>query len=569
MGRHADGAERSSRRPLLLSLTGLAAVAVAALVAVDVLAPGLVPVMASLPRPWVQPTTACVPTGVAIVAAPEVVPALTGVLAPLENRRLADGHCLHTEVTAQAPDDTVAATRALPVSRAPQLWVPDSSTRLGGVSRWPVDPVTSFASSPVVLAGGTAALAARGWTTTPPTWAAALTTKPLAALPDPRQSAAGLAALAALTQRLGNDAVGQRALAAAVLAASRQASSTLDQARAAALDNEAAGPVVVTSEVAMVDANRTQGSGVLSAVYPEAVAPTLDYPLVQVARARYSPAQAVAVSSVLAALTAPQAQASVHAAGLRDPKGTIAPQADGVSSPALTQLPVLTSAQTEAFLLRLQSLSLPSRLLTVIDVSLSMRAPVPGTQLTRIELAGQAAAGAGNLLAGDSSAGLWVFALDLPGGKPWRELAPIRELDAAEGGDTHRRALISTMNQLSGELSGGGTALYATTLAAVRRVRATYDPRAVNAVVLFTDGTNENEPSLSLSALVKQLRADAAAEPDKPVELIAIGLGPSADMAALRAMAQANGGEAYRAQTPQALQTVLFDAISRRPAPAT
>jgi hypothetical protein len=95
-------------------------------------------------------------------------------------------------------------------------------------------------------------------------------------------------------------------------------------------------------------------------------------------------------------------------------------------------------------------------------------------------------------------------------------------------------------------------------------MRATYDPRAVNSVVLFTDGTNENDPSLTLSALAKELKADAAANPQQPIVLVAIGLGPSADMAALRTIAEASGGGAYQAQTPQELQTVLLDALNRR-----
>jgi hypothetical protein len=43
-----------------------------------------------------------------------------------------------------------------------------------------------------------------------------------------------------------------------------------------------------------------------------------------------------------------------------------------------------------------------------------------------------------------------------------------------------------------------------------------------------------------------------------------MGMGPAADMDALHAMVAPVGGRAYRAHTPQALRTVLFDSIAHR-----
>jgi hypothetical protein len=48
------------------------------------------------------------------------------------------------------------------------------------------------------------------------------------------------------------------------------------------------------------------------------------------------------------------------------------------------------------------------------------------------------------------------------------------------------------------------------------------------------------------------------------VKVIAIALGPDADLGALQQIADATGGAAYQALDPEDLQGVLFDAIRRR-----
>jgi hypothetical protein len=48
------------------------------------------------------------------------------------------------------------------------------------------------------------------------------------------------------------------------------------------------------------------------------------------------------------------------------------------------------------------------------------------------------------------------------------------------------------------------------------------------------------------------------------VRLVGIGLGAAANLEALRTMVAPTGGAAYRADSPAALQKVLFDALARR-----
>jgi Ca-activated chloride channel family protein len=204
-----------------------------------------------------------------------------------------------------------------------------------------------------------------------------------------------------------------------------------------------------------------------------------------------------------------------------------------------------------------------------MDTSLSMNRPVrPG--LTRAQLAVGGAITAGKLLPDRSAIGLWTFAGKQPGGRPYRTLSKMDPLGAVDrvgrGGKdvTHRDVVNVQLLSLPRRLSPGGTALYDTALAALRDARRSYDARATNRVVLFTDGANDYDGGMSLSSFVKQAKAEAAGNPQRPVLLIAIGIGPDADMKALRTMCAAAGGRAYQASSAATLATVLFDAIAHR-----
>jgi hypothetical protein len=89
-----------------------------------------------------------------------------------------------------------------------------------------------------------------------------------------------------------------------------------------------------------------------------------------------------------------------------------------------------------------------------------------------------------------------------------------------------------------------------------------YDPGAVNSVVLFTDGRNVDEGGITLAQLLPQLTT--LADPKQPVRLIVIGIGPEADLTVLRQLVAPSKGAAYRAMTPDELETILLDALARR-----
>ena len=106
--------------------------------------------------------------------------------------------------------------------------------------------------------------------------------------------------------------------------------------------------------------------------------------------------------------------------------------------------------------------------------------------------------------------GLWVFSIDQGGpGQDWRELEPMRRLDATVDGVSQRDLLDSKAEEMLA-LTNGGTGLYDTTLAAYRQALKDYDPAYSNSVILMTDGANDDPGSMSLDRLVQKLRRRAA-----------------------------------------------------------
>jgi hypothetical protein len=190
-----------------------------------------------------------------------------------------------------------------------------------------------------------------------------------------------------------------------------------------------------------------------------------------------------------------------------------------------------------------------------------MEAPVGNG--SRATLARDAAKATLSLVPGDYALGLWAFAYHLQDGQDWTELVPTRELDADVEGRPQREILDDQLDSIPGRLTPGGTGLYDTTLGAVRAARDDYDPTAVNSVLVLTDGTNEDDGSgLELDALLEELRNEA--DPERPVKVIGVALGPDADLAALQSIAEVTEGAAYSAVDPADLQTVLFDALRQR-----
>ena len=544
MGRHAD------RRPTRRLPTP--PVLIAAVVAVALVTGGLVWRLSGSDGPCDTRRT------VAVTVAPELGKIAEKTLAdPIE---LDGGGCAVAEVTAQEPLQTVGDLTALGKGALPDVWVPDSSSWIARAGEAPLEAVGSMGTSPVVLATSREAVEKLGWADSPPGWAEALAGDQPLAVPDLATSAEGIAALSAVRAALGGGEDADNAVVQAVLAAARERTSTVSDALAAGVEGRDDAPLVPVSEQEVYAANEGAEGSALVAVYPREGSPALDYPVVRVGST--SGDRAAAADAVVRALTSGAARTAALEAGFRDSAGTAPPRAGdatGIRSDAPAALELDPSA-VQALLSRLTSLATPSRILTVFDVSASMEAPVGDG--TRATLARDAAKSTLSLVPGNYALGLWAFAYQLEGSQDWAELVPTRELDADVDGRPQRDVLDEELDTLPDRLTRGGTGLYDTTLAAVRAARDDYDPTAVNSVLVVTDGKDDDDAGVELGPLLATLRSEA--DPDRPVKVIGVALGPDAGLTALQQIADATGGAAYSAVDPADLHRVLFDALRQR-----
>jgi Ca-activated chloride channel family protein len=506
------------------------------------------------------PSSSLSTTRIAVVAAPDIAPTVRRIITPLLTQKLSNGHCLDVALTAQDPAETVAGAQILPVDRAPQLWIPDSALWVAQLQRWKPEPVASFASSPVVMASSRPVIEKLGWDDQAPTWDAAMGGQQAVAAPNIAQDAAGLSATIALWQALGKGDKAQQGLAAAVLAGLRAGAPSRGDALTAAQEGSQGAPVIPVTEKTVRDGSDEAGKSELTAVYPDGGSPSLDYPVTQVNVRPLDENQQVAVKAVTDALKAPEARTVVRADGFRDSTGATE-KADGI--PVKVE-PLQPPAQAEisAVLTRVIALSAPSRVLVVIDISGSMRAPA-GNGMDRVTFAGAATIAAGNFMPDVAQVGLWGFARNLKAGQDRIQFFDVAELGSREGSISRKEAVERALLSMPRRVGGDGTTLYETAVAAMKKMNSLYDPRAGNAVVLFTDGKNDDENSPSLQQTVKQLKE--LYDPRKPVRLIGVGIGPDADIPALKAMANTTGGGAYQPKDPKQLPQILFDVMSRRP----
>jgi hypothetical protein len=469
--------------------------------------------------------------------------------------------------------DVVDAPSAAGPPAGAGAWIPDSSVWLAPEQ---AATATSVATTPVVLAltadpavpatdaersdqaGATPTPSAAG--AAPPV--AVVDTEILGsdvrlAVPETAGSAAAVGALGALLTTSRSDPGARAALLAAVRGAASL--GPVDDARLLATLTR--GRTVPTAEQAVWAHNAAGTGSPLVAAYPAHGGYVLDFPFVVLAS---DPAARRAADQLLAGLQADRGVAALAARGFRTPDGEFPAVIDptGIDPTFRAGRVPVDAAVRDQVAAALDTAARPSRMLAVIDVSGSMGEPVDESSgLTRIDVVAQAATGALAVVPPGTAIGLWEFSTRLDGRRDYRELVPVGPLDGTVGKAPRDELLAREMSRLA-HIPGGATGLYDTTLAAVRAMRAGFDPDAVNSVVLLTDGRNDDRGSISLRRLVRTLQAEAAAGPAVPV--IALAYGPDADVAALQQIAEATGGKVYRAPRVREVGEVFLDAVGQR-----
>jgi Bacterial extracellular solute-binding protein/von Willebrand factor type A domain len=556
MARHAA---HNARRSTGLRVSGRLVVLVAVLVTAIGLGALFVPRQALAQLPFAE-VTPCTPETVDVVVNPELQSLVSQILASLRDRQLGDNHCLEPKVRSQDPQDTVASSTVLPIDRAPQIWIPDTSVWGQKVPSWPLRSFGSLARTPVVLATSVEAAQDLGWARRSPTWFQALRgTRPVA-VSDYQTQSESLDALIALWQSLGKGKQADQQVVATVLASDRGELPSPAAAIADARSGSSNAPLFPSTEQAVAYLNATSTSPHLTAVYPREGSPSLNYPIYQVATTTQTAAQIEAGQLVITRLTSDLARELARQAGFRTPGGAD-PVGTGISTQHVKVLDPPSRAEVDGMLGRIDALAKPSRILTVLDVSLSMQAKLDDG-LTRIGLAGAAARLGVNVLPDSGSVGLWIFASTMDGSTDYRVVAPVRRLGSRlPSGETQRSLLMRLAAKSSTFLVGGGTSLYDVTIAAMKEMHAHYDPKASNAIIILTDGANEDSTGATLDDVLSEIRTL-----NKGKEKVAIytgGLGPDADYTAMRKIALTSGGYAYRIDNALAGQQALLDGLRR------
>ncbi|HEY8217267.1 MAG TPA: extracellular solute-binding protein [Acidimicrobiia bacterium] len=197
-----------------------------------------------------------------------------------------------------------------------------------------------------------------------------------------------------------------------------------------------------------------------------------------------------------------------------------------------------------------------ARVLLVMDVSGSMGDEAdPKSGDTKLDLAKRAATAALGEFNPDDEVGLRIFSTDISNREPtdYKDVVDIGPMSV------NRPDLESSIERL---VPTQGTPLYTVAGDSYEQMVEQFDPTRINAVVLLTDGRNEDPRNEDLGALLKTLRAQNEGEATKPVRIFTIAYGNDADEATLKRIAEATNAAAYSAVDPATIVNVFNAVVS-------
>jgi hypothetical protein len=471
----------------------------------------------------------------------------------------ANGKCVTVMATT---DDSADEAQQLPTQQVapPALWLPDSSLWAREVSAQTatnhpaahLDVLGSLATSPLVLAAPQSLAHQIGWPARPPSWSAVAGGALPTAIGNPATTTEGLAGILMLESVLGAQASAPSpSLVALLVKLGHSAVSDIT----GEFGDDAPGSnafAFTATEQEVTQVNRQAGGTPFAAMVPKDGTLDFDYPLIRVSSASEIPGTATAAAEFEAVLKSPSTTAMLADAGFRPAHSPI---------PGATAYP---AGQVVATLVRTWlAVNLDARFLTVVDVSTSMNMPIGpgGADESKADIVRDATTIGLSEFPDTTEIGLWVFSQQLAPPNDWQEVVPIGPLGEPIDGATRRIELQRASAALP-SMVHGTTALYSTALAAYQDALAGYDPTKVNAVVLMTDGFNDTDHGPDLATTVATLRS--LVDPHRPVPLFTIGIGPAADMSALRQLATVTNGRAYRVNTAMDIVNVFLDVLAQR-----
>jgi Ca-activated chloride channel family protein len=205
-----------------------------------------------------------------------------------------------------------------------------------------------------------------------------------------------------------------------------------------------------------------------------------------------------------------------------------------------------------------------ARVLLVLDVSGSMAEPAVPDDIggpTRLDLAKQAAADAIDLFAPDDEIALRIFTTDVSQtGEEANTFLDLVDYGRVADVGEQVRSRIRDLIPLN------GTPLYDVTAASYERALDGFDESRINAVVLLTDGVNDDgnpsDDQDQLDRLLSQLRAGSEGQLSRPVRVFTIAYSADADGGVLRRIAEASSAAAYQSTDPTSIDQVLTAVVS-------
>lgn len=505
-----------------------------------------------------------------VAATPSVAEAVADVArAYSATRPVVYDHCIAIEVTSADSsavlDGLTTTWDETKLGKRPHAWLPDSTlwaNRLSALNAKLVGSAPkSVGTSPVLLAAPEAAAPVlkdfrwsdlpdiTDWTRFGQNWG-----RFSVAMPDPSaNTASALAIQSALAggtgpvtpESLGSDASKAKLTKLAATVPPEVPPTTRDalgRLGDSATVNAAGFSATPVSEVDLFRHNtgKDAPSKPLVGVLPAGPAPVADFPYVALGGTEVGEAEVRAAQAFRDFMTEPAQQAILARGGLRVESTQDRPSpSPGVSwSPVTENLVAADATTTQQISSAWASADRGGQVVTVLtDVSTSMK---PRLDKVKAALRGQVDRSV------SGSFGLWEFARDLDGTKPYRQL-----VGTGPVGDK-REALRRSVDGLK---TAEGSQLYSALAACYETAHDGFVAGRVNRVVVITDGTSDG--GIDLAALKSQLRGT-----DLPVSFIAIG--GEADQAALTDIAQTTGGSVSVVENVDGVEAALGQVLSTK-----
>lgn len=526
-----------------------------------------------------------------VAAAPDIQPVIVKAAGRFNDAgHEVSGKCVQAHVKSAEPSTVATLLSGQGVASdsedRPDVWIPDSSLWISRAARddgkTEIASSTSVAKSPIVI-GMPATLAQQlkqNGVTSTPSWdnllkaaggvAGGAVTKnqmiPAGSVrlyvPDPMKNAAGMGSLMITSTLLANDPNRDSIFTGIVRTVRESQVPTVDAQFEQFGKGQGGGkqPISLSSEQALWSFNQKKPKVPAVALYPIEGTLSMDYPYTV---ATQDAGEREAAKLLEEALGDSATQEDLQAAGFRTSDGK-APagfsEQGGVSQARPRQLPAPKTEEVNSVMQAWAKLTLGLRMLSLIDVSGSM-AEMVDENTNRLQAIGAVSQGGLGMMSDDTEMGQWLFSTNMKDGAPYEVTVPLGPLGERIGSNTRRNRILSVLGKMRPNPTGD-TALYRTMLDAYKEMNESFKPEFGNSILLLTDGKNDDPQGPTLAETLKQLKA--MRDPNKPIQVNMIGFGPGVDRNELEQIAEVTGGGVAVAQTPEDIQKIFLQMLSRR-----